>query len=179
MVPRLTSTDCSPPARPKTILEPVRIIGPWTHGDQDQRKSGERDFGPTAPVDYDALILRWMDHYLRQSTTTSKRNHRFASLSWVRIPGGMKPLGHLCALSLARSICRLDGQTPGSAHCSKVRSCPTRLSSEFVSDPSHPVTDMYDGYGAHDYRALVGRKDVLTFDSAPYRKTQRSPARSR
>jgi len=41
------------------------IIGPWTHGDQDQRKSGERDFGPTAPIDYDELIIRWMDHYLK------------------------------------------------------------------------------------------------------------------
>ena len=35
------------------------------------------------------------------------------------------------------------------------------------SDPSHPVSDPYNAYGAHDYRALVGREDVLTFDSEP------------
>jgi hypothetical protein len=34
-----------------------------------------------------------------------------------------------------------------------------------VSDPEHPVTDTYAAYGAHDYRDLAGRKDVLVFDS--------------
>ena len=42
--------------------------------------------------------------------------------------------------------------------------------SSFVSDPAHPVADMYDAYGAHDYRALAGRKDVLTFDTEPLPK---------
>jgi hypothetical protein len=37
--------------------------------------------------------------------------------------------------------------------------------STLVSDPAHPVTDRYTAYGAHDYRALAGRKDVLVFDS--------------
>jgi putative CocE/NonD family hydrolase len=36
-----------------------------------------------------------------------------------------------------------------------------------TSDPAHPVADTYDAYGAHDYRALAGRKDVLVFDSEP------------
>jgi putative CocE/NonD family hydrolase len=38
---------------------------------------------------------------------------------------------------------------------------------EFVSDPSHPVTDPYDAYGAHDYRSLAGREVVLVYDSDP------------
>jgi putative CocE/NonD family hydrolase len=41
------------------------IIGPWTHGGQEESRSGEREFGPTAAIDYDELILRWMDHYVR------------------------------------------------------------------------------------------------------------------
>ena len=36
-----------------------------------------------------------------------------------------------------------------------------------MSDPDNPVRNIYDGAGAHDYRALVERPDVLTFDSAP------------
>jgi uncharacterized protein len=37
-----------------------------------------------------------------------------------------------------------------------------------VSDPSKPVSDPYDAAaGAHDYRALVGRDGLLTFDSDP------------
>jgi len=40
-------------------------------------------------------------------------------------------------------------------------------SSSFLSDPAHPVSDPYETYGAHDYRSLAGREDVLVFDSAP------------
>ena len=28
-------------------------------------KSGEREFGPSAAFDYDEVVLRWMDPYLR------------------------------------------------------------------------------------------------------------------
>ena len=42
-----------------------------------------------------------------------------------------------------------------------------RKVSEFVSDPAHAVTDPHTTLGARDYRSLVGRKDVLVFDSEP------------
>jgi putative CocE/NonD family hydrolase len=38
--------------------------------------------------------------------------------------------------------------------------------SEFVSDPASPVVNPYRSSGAHDYRKLADRADVLTFDSA-------------
>ena len=41
------------------------IIGPWTHGGQEKTRAGEREFGPSAAIDYDVLILRWMDHHVR------------------------------------------------------------------------------------------------------------------
>src|SRR5712664_2411533 len=41
------------------------IIGPWTHGGQEKTRAADRDFGPTAAIDYDELILRWMDRYVR------------------------------------------------------------------------------------------------------------------
>ena len=37
----------------------------------------------------------------------------------------------------------------------------------FVSDPAKPVVNSYSSSGAHDYRELAKRHDVLTFDSAP------------
>src|SRR5438445_5421474 len=37
----------------------------------------------------------------------------------------------------------------------------------FVSDPGNPVLNAYDSSGAHDYRKLAERSDVLVFDSAP------------
>src|SRR5262249_43827277 len=41
-------------------------------------------------------------------------------------------------------------------------------SSSFVSDPAHPLVDPYGTKpGAHDYRALASRKDVLVFETQP------------
>jgi len=37
----------------------------------------------------------------------------------------------------------------------------------FVSDPADPVRNRYSSSGAHDYRDLVKRADVLTFDTEP------------
>jgi putative CocE/NonD family hydrolase len=46
-------------------------------------------------------------------------------------------------------------------------SVPSRGFSELSSDPAHPLTDARSAYGAHDYRALGGRQDVLVFDTEP------------
>src|SRR6266446_7770007 len=45
------------------------IIGAWTHGELGRSKAGEREFGKSAAVDYDEIILRWMDHYLKNVDT--------------------------------------------------------------------------------------------------------------
>jgi len=143
------------------------IIGPWTHGGQEKTRAGERDFGPTAAIDYDELILRWMDHYVRgmQNGIDREKPVRLFVMgknawrdedSW--------PLGRantqtyfLRSESNSARFARLN-QTP-----------PDRAGryNEFVSDPAHPVTDLYTAYGAHDYRSLAGRKDVLVYDSDP------------
>ncbi len=41
------------------------IMGPWTHGGQTRSFAGEADFGPEAAIDFNALRLRWFDHWLR------------------------------------------------------------------------------------------------------------------
>ena len=58
------------------------LIGPWVHGvaSTAKTKSGEREFGPTAAVDYDEIVLRWMDHYLRAPQTESKTKSRSGTL---------------------------------------------------------------------------------------------------
>jgi uncharacterized protein len=146
------------------------IIGPWTHGAQDTQKSGERDFGPTAPIDYDELIIRWMDHYLKGVDngiqkeapvqifvmgTNSWRDER----EW--------PLQNAKSTAFyfaANSPNDRKGRLTTASGTSKAQA------TSFVSDPTHPVTDTYDAYGAHDYRALAGREDVLVFDSEPMEK---------
>jgi putative CocE/NonD family hydrolase len=143
------------------------IIGPWTHGGEDSRKSGERDFGPTAPIDYDGLILRWMDHYLRGMDNGIDReapvrifvmgaNVWRDERAWPIPRATAKPL-YFASESENSHIGQLLPEP------AKSKPAP----SELKSDPAHPVADTYSGYGAHDYRALAGREDVLTFDSAP------------
>jgi uncharacterized protein len=143
------------------------IIGPWTHGAQDTQKSGERDFGPTAPVDYDELILRWMDRYLRGVDNGVEKeapvrifvmgtNQWRDENSW--------PIQRARATSLylaADAAVGHVGRLFAASGQSKAKT------SSFLSDPAHPVADIYDAYGAHDYRALAGREDVLVFDSEP------------
>jgi len=143
------------------------IIGPWTHGAQDTHKSGERDFGPTAPIDYDELILRWMDHYLKGLNngiekeapvrvfvmgTNSWRDER----EW--------PLQRTQATTFYLAA---DSAKDRAGKLTAVSGNSKAQSVSFVSDPAHPVTDTYDAYGAHDYRTLAGRNDALVFDSAP------------
>ena len=146
------------------------IIGPWTHGAQDTQKSGEREFGPTAPVDYDELILRWMDHYLRGMDNSVEKEapvRIFVMGTNAWRDEKTWPLERTRATSLylaADSSESRMGKLLEGGGKSKAKT------SAFLSDPSHPVADPYDAYGAHDYRALAGREDVLVFDSKPMGK---------
>jgi predicted acyl esterase len=43
------------------------LIGPWVHGVKETASAvaGERRFADNAKIDYDSLVLDWMDHHLR------------------------------------------------------------------------------------------------------------------
>ncbi len=64
-------------ADPQTHL----LIGPWVHGVDStaKNKSGERTFGAAAAIDYDDVVLRWMDHYLQGKTNGAEAKSRFAT----------------------------------------------------------------------------------------------------
>jgi uncharacterized protein len=143
------------------------IIGPWTHGGQEETRSGERDFGPTAAIDYDELILRWMDHYLRGIDNGIDREK----------PVRLFVMGENMwrdeeAWPLARAREKsfyLASKTPGAqtGRLEITSGKSAKLYSTFVSDPARPVSDPYTKYGAHDYRAFAGREDVSVFDTDP------------
>ena len=146
------------------------IIGPWTHGAQDTRKSGERDFGPTAPIDYDELILRWMDHYLRglENGVEKQAPVRFFVMganTWRDERQWPLARAKLTTLYLAA-----DSPAERIGALSPVRGTSKAKATSFLSDPAHPVSDPYDAYGAHDYHTLAGREDVLVFDSKALEK---------
>ena len=147
------------------------LIGPWIHGVQEtgKTKSGEREFGPDARINYDEVVLRWMDHYLRgiNNGVEGEKPVRLFLMGenrWRDETTWPPPEAAPAYFYLAGAGTEKGGaltQAPSAEEEFSV----------FTSDPAHPVLDPYAGIlGAHDFRALAGRPDVLVFDSAPLSK---------
>jgi putative CocE/NonD family hydrolase len=144
---------------PRTRL----VLGPWTHGGEDSDRSGERAFGPTAPIDAAEMILQFMDRYVRGIENGLERQPRvraFVMGENVWRTADTLPLPGTAPLSFYLA--------PGGKLSSAAPAAPSGSSSAFVSDPSRPVIDTYSPKpGAHDYRELARRKDVLVFETEP------------
>jgi uncharacterized protein len=143
------------------------LLGPWVHGVDNtaKTKSGEREFGPTAAIDYDDIVLRWMDHYLKGTSNgvEQERPVRYFVMGenrW-RDSDVWPPRAH-------RTVYFLTPAKSGERFGKLVveGAAKSENFSEFVSDPANPVVNEYESSGAHDYRKLAERADVLTFDSA-------------
>ncbi len=142
------------------------LVGPWQHGVEETQtgKVGDRDFGLGAAIDYDEVILRWMDRYLKNVDNGVDRekpvrvyvlgDNRWRESDRWPIPGARETSLYL---SPGVSFGRLDAKMPT-----------IDASSAFASDPTKPFSDPFDAAaGAHDYRALAGRDGSLTFDTEP------------
>jgi uncharacterized protein len=151
------------------------VLGPWMHGvgNTGRTKFGERDFGPAAAIDYDEVVLRFLDHYLKGAANGVEseppvRYFVMGENAWHESgvwPPATTPLSlYLAGPASASRKGQLRIQPPQDARLTNVDS----IWSSFDSDPSAPLTDPFgDTLGAHDYRALEGREGVLLFDSAP------------
>ena len=145
------------------------IIGAWTHGELERTKAGDLDFGPDAKVDYDEIILRWMDHYLKgidNGVDREKPVHIFVMGDNQWRDEESWPLKRAEATDFFLSSPSHKGGGTLLEHTSASSS----EYSELSSDPGHPVKDPYDAFGARDYRSLEGRDDVLVFDSFPFER---------
>ncbi len=144
------------------------IIGAWTHGELERSKAGEREFGKSAAVDYDEIILRWMDHYLKgvdNGVGKEKPVRIFVMGDDVWRDEDSWPLTRAKDTSFYLSSNRQVERGAFSLASAKCVQC--ELFAEFVSDPAQPVTDPYAEFGARDYRSFAERKGVLVFDSEP------------
>ena len=150
-------------ADPRTHL----LIGPWVHGVDAtaQTRSGEREFGPAAAIDYDEVILRWMDHYVRgvDNGIEHEKPVRYFVMGdnlW-KDADTWPPPAQFTSYYLAPARGKRGGdlvtETPK----------PDAEAATFFANPERPVINKYRSSGGHDYRYLKKRKDVLTFDSAP------------
>ena len=145
------------------------LLGPWVHGGTEENKAGDRSFAPSAAIDYDDVILRWMDHYLRGidngvEKESPVRYYVMGKEEW-RESKTWPPAAKMTPYYLASGSNSESGDASGSL--SGTAPVSQNSSSSFISDPEHPVTNKYSASGAHDYRDLAGRADTLTFDSPP------------
>jgi putative CocE/NonD family hydrolase len=145
--------------------QPRLVIGPWTHGEPTpaSTKIGDLEFGASAGIDYDALVLDWCDWHLRGIDRGISRQapvrvfimgaNRWRESSEWPLPGTTSRTLYL------RASGRLTPDAP-SAH---------EPPDGYVFDPRDPVEDPHyaAGLGPHDQRAIEARKDVITFTSDP------------
>jgi putative CocE/NonD family hydrolase len=149
------------------------LLGPWVHGTATMRaadqqiRSGDRSFGPTAAIDYHETVLRFLDRYVRGVDNGVEREppvRAFVMGENVWLEGDRWPLPG----TVSRSVYLQGGDGPGPGHLVWTRPEKGGGSASFVSDPERPVEDPYaTAPGAHDYRALLERRDVAAFETAP------------
>lgn len=150
---------------PRTKL----ILGPWVHGVRavGNRQAGERDFGPEAAVDYDDLVLRWMDRYLRGfdnglDLEAPVRLFIMGENSWRDEPAWPPP-------SAVPAVRFLNPSTVPGGYGVLSEAPPKRSEpSTFRSDPAQPTRDPYQVFGPHDYSRLADSAGVLVFDTEPF-----------
>jgi hypothetical protein len=147
---------------PRTEL----VLGPWEHGGLDSDRSGDRVFGPGARMDETALVLDFLDRYVREKPAgqAPARVRAFVMGENRWISSAAWPLPGTSALSFyLAGGGRLLRESPAAAAAAA-----SSASSTFVSDPAHPVVDPHGAAsGAHDERALAGRPDTLVFETEP------------
>src|SRR5262245_22384399 len=147
------------------------LLGPWVHGVDSTMKSkaGEREFGPQSAIHYDDVVLDWMDHYLRglKNEVEKAKPVRY----FVMGDDQWKESDHWPPAANATSYYLRPASTDGKIHTLSL-AVPSDAggSLSFLSDPAHPVTNPYSSSGAHDYRDMVKRSDVLSYDSSPLEK---------
>ncbi|MGE3888792.1 MAG: CocE/NonD family hydrolase [Vicinamibacterales bacterium] len=157
------------------------LIGPWVHGvgATARTRAGDREFGPDAAIQYDEVVLGWMDRHLRgmgadRPADPPVRYFVMGANVW-KTADAWPPPARPVTYTLTAAASRRPGTLAPAPHTpspkTQVPSPKTQdpsPTSTFVSDPDNPVLNPYDSAGAHDYRALADRDDLLTFDSAPF-----------
>jgi hypothetical protein len=147
------------------------VIGPWVHGGvmdaDEQSRSGERPFGPTAVIDYGEMVLRFMDRYVRGLDNGVDREPPVRV--FVMGDNAWREADRWPLPGTTPRTLFLDGVgSAGRGGLDWRQTADGGAVSSFNSDPARPVEDPYAAdAGAHDYRQLIERKDVAAFDTAP------------
>lgn len=149
----------------ETAREGTRlIIGPWNHTSVTVRKTrfGEVDFGPSAGLDFDKVLLNWFSLHLKEqpgaglppvSIFMMGANEWRTFDEWPLT--GTVPTTFYLEAGMSRKDGRLSLEAPRKA-----------LGLEYIFDPNQPVYDKsYEKSYPYDQRRIEAREDVLVFTS--------------
>ena len=154
------------------------VLGPWTHGVASVQRStaGDRDFGPSAALDYTGAVLDWMDRHVR-----GVHGARPPAAVRVFVMGVNRwrnsdrwPLAGVRSdtFYLARQRGRVPA--PGRVAAGQLATRPPVDHPDdtvIQSDPAHPVRDPFEGkFGAHDYRALQPGSSIAVYETEPFER---------
>lgn len=148
------------------------LIGPWIHGVDATRStsSGDRRFASNAKIDYDQVVLDWLDHYVKGADNVVK--------DWPNVKVYVMGDDAWTALdtwppSVKESPLYLGaGEATGKPGV--LGPCPTATSATgFISDPANPVKDEFGtNFGAFDLKELAKRNDVLTYETPVFEQDE-------
>ena len=145
------------------------VIGPWTHGDDlATTRVGAREMGPAAALDYDALVLDWMDRWVqgrrqrRGPPAAGARSTPWAPANGAQArPGRRRPSGGRCTWA-ARPPTGRPGTLSWTAPVA-----PPRLDVRVRRRPSGARSARRRRRRPRLPRADRADPDVLTFETAP------------
>ncbi len=145
------------------------LAGPWTHIPWGDR-IGAADFGPEALIDTDTILLRWFDHWLKDS-------------------GAFAGKAHVCHFDLGENFWRESETFPAEAKCALFLHSEGRANSRkgngtlseakpgagepcdiFVHDPEVPVTAPGGPAalsGSFDQAAMELGNNLLVYSTEP------------
>jgi putative CocE/NonD family hydrolase len=140
------------------------VIGPWTHGTPTPRRTraGQLDFGSAAGLDYEGLLLRFFDRWLKGIPNGLDREPPvrifvMGDNAWRDEPSFPLARARPTAYHL-RAGGRLTGEAPTASEPPDA----------YAYDPRDPLVDPHGGtLGPFDQSPLAARPDVLVYRSEP------------
>jgi len=167
------------PAGPRSML----VLGPWSHGINAITGDADfsaRGFGATAHLDYDALVLDFMDLHVR-----GLRNH-LAQVRPVRYflmgENQWREDDSWPPAQTKELVLHLDRRAPGLRHNALSPEPPAADAgaSVFEADPARPVREVPGSdLGAWDHSSLDEQEDLLSFETAPLPRDTRVAGHTR
>jgi putative CocE/NonD family hydrolase len=132
------------------------VMGPWSHGvpRRNRTSAGERQFGPAAGIDYDDIVLNFLDRHMKSVANGVAKQ---------------KPV-RVFVMGSNRWI-DADAWPPREVKPDTIVLRRTGNSTTLAFDPANPVTNEHaPRAGAHDYRKLASDPRVAVFETAPFER---------